>query len=268
MASRGTLIPVSKEASTRPEGSIPITRGRTVHVSRTMMLAEASTVLAAVPAKAGLADYRHAIITENVLLKRTMMNRLHTYQKLKQLYVFEPAEPVFAALRTFWDEDPAGRPLLACLNAAFRDEVLAPTCDIILQLAVAKPVSNGAFSEVVRATYPDRFSATSLKSIGRNAGSTWTQSGHLEGTKIRRRAQPDATVGAVAFALLLGWLTGLRGLSLFDSTWARLVSPRSADLDTLAFAASNRDWLRYKRLGDVVEIDFTAFLATLEVPLG
>jgi hypothetical protein len=246
----------------------PITRARTMHTSRTMMLAEASTVFGAVPANAQLADYRRAIIDDNVLLKRTLMNRQHTYRKLKQLYVFDPREPVFAAFRTFWDADSPGRPLLACLNAAFRDEVLAPTCDVILRTALGAPVTSTELSAAVKAAYPDRFSAVSLKSIGGNSTSTWTQSGHLEGTKIRRRTQPDATIGTAAFALLLGWLTGLRGLSLFDSTWARLVSPRTADLDTLAFAASNRDWLRYKRLGDVVEIDFTAFLAGLEVPRG
>ena len=259
---------MTKESPVLLDRNVHITRGRTMHTSRTMMLAEASTVFAAVPTNADLADYRHAIIDSNVLLKRTMMNREHTYRKLKQLYVFDPAEPVFAAFRRFWDADPSGRPLLACLNAAFRDEVLEPTCEIILRLPLGTPVTSAELSEAVRATYPDRFSAASLKSIGGNSISTWTQSGHLEGTKIRRRAQPEATVGTTAFALLLGWLTGLRGLSLFDSTWARLVSPRTADLDTLAFAASNRDWLRYKRLGDVVEIDFTAFLAGLEVPRG
>ncbi len=34
------------------------------------------------------------------------------------------------------------------------------------------------------------------------------------------------------------------------------------ELDDLAFAASNRAWLRYKRLGDVAEIDFTGFIET------
>jgi len=75
-------------------------------------------------------------------------------------------------------------------------------------------------------------------------------------------------VGPATFALLLGWLDGHRGLALFDTLWAKLASTGPNDLDALAFAASNRDWLRYKRLGDVVEIDFAPFLASLEDPRG
>ena len=46
-----------------------------VLVSRTMMLAELTTLLAELPADATVADYDHAIKADNVLRKASAMNR-------------------------------------------------------------------------------------------------------------------------------------------------------------------------------------------------
>lgn len=243
-------------------------RSRTVHISRTMMFAEASKLFVAVPSNADLVSYRNAVIDDNVLLKRTMSNREKTFRFLRELYALDTSDVLFMAMRVFWDADPAGRRVVALLNAVFRDEVLRPSIGPILASRPGTPMTKQQLGEVIGAAYPDRFGIKSLAKVSRNVASTWTQSGHLEGHANKRRSAVQATIGPAAFALLLGWLEGLRGLGLFETPWARLVTSSAAELDTLAFAASNRDWLRYKRMGDVVEIDFTEFVARLEETRG
>jgi hypothetical protein len=244
------------------------TSARTAHISRTMMLSEATTLFATVPATASLATYHHTVVDDNLLLKRTVSNREKTFRFLRELYVLDPTDPVYAALRTLWDADLPGRPLLALLNAVYRDDVLRPSADAILATRPGTPMGKQELAAAIAARYPNRFGENSLDKIGRNVASTWTQSGHLVGRVAKTRAAPATTVGPATFALLLGWLDGHRGLALFDTLWAKLASTGPNDLDALAFAASNRDWLRYKRLGDVVEIDFAPFLASLEDPRG
>lgn len=245
-----------------------VDRSRTVHISRTIMLAEAMALFDAIPEGAERAAYRNAVVEDNILLKRTVFNREKTYRYLKQLYGLDPTDALFRALRVLWKADPDGRPLLAALNAAYRDEVFRPTCTAILTARVDEPVAGTQLASSVEAAYPGRFSAKSLVAIGQHAASSWAQSGHLRGIQNKRRARTRASVGPATLAMLLGWVDGQRGLGLFETLWATLVTRNHSDLDALAFAASNRDWLRYKRLGDVVEIDFAPFLARLEASSG
>jgi hypothetical protein len=228
-----------------------------------MMLNEAETLFSAIPRNADRSTYQSAVIDENVLLKRTVSNREKTLRFLRELYGLDLNDAVFAALRLFWDADLPARPLLALLNAVYRDEVLRPSAAVILASRPSSPVTKQELAEAIAEAYPQRFGSKSLDKVGRNVASTWTQSGHLSGRVMKVRVPVKATVGAATFALFLGWLDDLRGLALFDSLWARLVSEDGRELDALAFAASNRDWLRYKRLGSVVEVDFMPLLDRL-----
>jgi hypothetical protein len=53
--------------------------------SRTMMLAELRLLLAALPASAGVAQYRTAIVDDNLLLKRSAATRRATAKHLIEL---------------------------------------------------------------------------------------------------------------------------------------------------------------------------------------
>jgi hypothetical protein len=255
-------------ADERARNDLHVDRSRTVHISRTIMLAEATALFDALPDSADITAYRTSVIEDNVLLKRTGVNREKTYRYLKQLYGLDPRDILYRAFRMLWNADTDGRPVLAALNAAYRDEVFRPTCAAILAARLDEPVGNSKFAATVQTAYPSRFSAKSLIAIGQHAASSWAQSGHLRGVQNKRRAKQKASVGPATLALLLGWMDGQRGLGLFETIWANLVTNSLSDLDALAFAASNRDWLRYKRLGDVVEIDFSPFLIGLEDSLG
>ena len=68
----------------------------------------------------------------------------------------------------------------------------------------------------------------------------------------------------VTFALLLGYLCGLRGKMLLDSIWTRMLDRTPAEVADLATEASRQGWLNYKAAGSVVEITFPGLLTPQE----
>jgi hypothetical protein len=85
------------------------------------MLGDLRRLLMLTPAEAGYEDYRAAILEENVLGKGTASTRLWSWKKLRELYGLDPRKPVFRCLRVLWENDSAGRPLLAMLCASARE---------------------------------------------------------------------------------------------------------------------------------------------------
>jgi hypothetical protein len=65
------------------------------------MLAELTTLLASVPASASKAERRSAIVSENVLGKKTTSTRKSTAQRLSELYALDPSVPLFRLLQMF-----------------------------------------------------------------------------------------------------------------------------------------------------------------------
>jgi hypothetical protein len=52
-------------------------------------------------------------------------------------------------------------------------------------------------------------------------------------------------------------LTGIRGLPLYESLCGRLLDALEHELNALAFAASQRGWIQYPRMGGVAEFGFS-----------
>jgi len=240
---------------------------RGTHSSRTLMLRELELLLEATPADAGIADYRRAIVEDNVLGKRTHTTREHTTRKLKALYGLDPAVPVFRALRRLWDVDAEGRPLLALLCGFARDPLLRMTADVVLDAEVGSQITPEDVEERLRREAPGRFSESSERSIARNVLSSWTQSGHLTGHLKKTRARASATPGSTAYALFLGYLEGRRAQRLFASTWARLLDAPTERLLDFARAASRRGWLDFRSVGSVIEVRFPDLLSPEEEEL-
>src|ERR1035438_7903351 len=65
------------------------------HISRTMMLQELCALLANVPKDSGPADYREAILQQNVLGKTTDSTRRESLRRLRELYALDEATPIF-----------------------------------------------------------------------------------------------------------------------------------------------------------------------------
>jgi hypothetical protein len=246
--------------SNHPQAELILGRA-TVHMSRTLMLEDLKRLFDAVPADASLEAYHRVVLEENVLLKPTAATRARSLQYLRRLYGLERSFILFGPLRQLWAQDVAARPLLALLTALVQDELFRSSAEFMVALPVGTVTSATALSVVVSTDHNAPLSKITLESVGQRTAASWTQSGHLTGPQTRRvRSRVQATPGSVAYAMLIGYLQGVRGLMLFETIWARLLDAQPAELDALAFAASQRGWLEYRRIGDVAEFGFAGLL--------
>ena len=211
------------------------------------------------------ADYLDAIQSANCLGKRSGKTRLLTYRHLVDLYALDPNFVLFRALRFFWNRDVDGQPLLAALCAYARDSIFRTTAPFILDFHEGATVSREALEEFIDGQEPDRFSKATLKSTAQNINSSWTKAGHLSGRVRKIRARPLATPGATSLALLLGYLNGLRGESLFKSDYTRMLDCSFEKTIELAEDASRRGWISLKRVGNVVEVLFPNMINVQEM---
>ena len=245
------LLGTAAGISDRPTGT---------HLSRTMMLADLRRLLAQTPASADARTYRAAVIDENVLLKPTLSTRRISHRRLCDLYLLNPELVLFHALRELWPGDDEAQPLLALLCALARDLLLRSSAELMLALPPGEPVTPQQFTAVVQAAFPDRYSVASLHSLGQNIASSWQQAGHLVGKLHKVRAQARCRPHAVAYALLLGQLQGVRGDRLFQTLWVRVLDAPQHVLHAQAQVAAQHGWLEYRRAGEVVELDFRHLL--------
>ncbi len=237
-----------------------------VHTARTMMLVELRTLLSfADAADATRADYLDAIQTANCLGKRSGKTRVLTFRHLADLYALDPRLLVFRALRFFWQRDVDGQPLLAALCAHSRDPILRATAPFVLGFQEGATVTREGMEEFLDAQEPGRFSKATLKSTAQNLNSSWTQSGHLSGRVRKVRAHAVATPGAASLALLLGYVSGLRGESLFKSDYTRMLDCSFERTLELAEDASRRGWISLKRVGQVIEVLFPNLITAQEM---
>jgi hypothetical protein len=100
---------------------------------------------------------------------------------------------------------------------------LRTTATAVLTAPVGDIVPKDSLAEAVQAEAPARFNPSTLDKIARNAASSWTQAGHLQGHRIKRRARPKATSATVAYALVLGYLAGASGQFLLNTFWTRIL---------------------------------------------
>lgn len=150
--------------------------------------------------------------------------------------------------------------MLAVLCACARDPLLRMSATATLQTPVDTVVTAQDFRDAIGAAAPDRFSAKTLRSIGSNLYTSWAQSGHLNGGKVRRRAHPVISPEATAYALVLGRLSGARGPLLFSTFWTALMDTSRGTLYDLASVASRRGWIDFRRAGSVVDVGFPKLL--------
>lgn len=228
-----------------------------VHDSRTIMVADLRRLLAACPIDASFEQYRHAAVEENALLKGTVTSRQGSFRRLRELYSFRPDVLLFRALRDLWDGDTEAQPLLAMLCAVGRDPVLRAMAPGVLDIPEGEAVTPGMIAAIVEQTSPGRYNENIRGKIGRNAASSWQQSGHLKGRAKKVRVRADARPASTAYALLLAYLCGARGEGLFNTLWCRVLDAPEHEMRQHAIAASALGWLEYRHAGSVTDISFT-----------
>jgi hypothetical protein len=234
------------------------------HTSRTIMIEDVAALFACCPRDASRAEYRESIMSDNCLGKRTLSTRRASDQRLGELYALDPTVPLFRVMRTLWESDDRGRPLLALLLATARDPLLRFSAEPILSATPGEQVPRQRFTTTVSRATGARFNDAILDKIVRNAGSSWTQSGHLQGRSHKVRCLVLPTPHVVAYALLEGFILGARGQALFQTFPARLLDAPASRLVDLAQDAKRLGLLDLKVAGDVIEITFPTLLTEEE----
>ncbi len=238
------------------------------HTSRTIMLDELELLLTQVNQNKSIYhDYQKAVIDDNCLHKRSDKNRELTLRDLKTLYGLDDGIALFRILKDLWLNEPHSLPLLAFLCAICRDSLLRETTPFVLRYSIGETVSREAVENNITKRYPDRFSPRTLCSTSQNINATWTQVGYLSGRVKKVREKISPTPAAVTYALILGYLSGFKGMALFETEYMSLLDSPKAVLFNLAEEASRKGWIYMKRLGDVVEINFDKLLTEKELEL-
>ncbi len=223
------------------------------------MLEELSVLFSKTGINASRAEYRTRIVEDNCLGKRTVSTRKLTNQRLGELYGLNPSLLLFRAMRRFWQADENGRPLLAVLLALARDPLLRFTAPTVLNLRPGEELGRHALNEALGRETSSRFNEAILDKIVRNSSSSWTQSGHLEGRVRKIRRIVRATPTSAAFALLLGYILGARGTSLFDTMWTKVLHATQSDLVSLATDARRLGLLKMSQAGGIIDVAFPEY---------
>jgi hypothetical protein len=192
--------------------------------------------------------------------RSTIEGRRRAVRYLRELYLLDPSRILFRALRDLWDEEPSARPLLAGLSAYARDPVFRASAGGVLPTAPGDPVTSDDLTRAVLGVFPNAYNASTAGKIGRNTGSSWTQTGHLTGRSRKVREDVTATPASAAYAMLLGHLDGDRGQALYETPWAQFLDADRHDMERLAGLAARRGYLEMKSAGGVVEVGFRHLL--------
>jgi hypothetical protein len=219
------------------------------------MLEDLVELLDIVPADADRPSYARAIIEDNALGKRTEATRRHSNQRMGELYGLTPDLAIFRVLRRLWAIDSEGRPLLALLCALARDPLLRATSPAILSLNYGEELIRTNMLNTLSEQIGDRLNDSIMDKVARNAGSTWTKSGLLEGRTRKIRIQAQPTPAVVAFALWLGHLGDLAGEDLLTSYWSKTLDRAPVALAELTLEAKRLGLVRASIGGGITDID-------------
>lgn len=226
--------------------------------SQTIMVSSLRRLLSEVAFDSAPAAYRLAVIEQNVLAKDTASGREWAFRQLRRFYALDPQVLLFRALRDVWDQGSTGQPLLALLCAMARDPVLRASSSVVLAAQRGAVVRAKDFEEEIESAFPQAYRDSTRQAASQKVASSWAQSGHLHSErptkKVRSRAH--STPAAVAYALLLGHLQGIRGQALLDTLWMRMLDRPRTQLLELAVEASQQGILELRDSAGVVEITF------------
>lgn len=232
------------------------------HTSRTIMLSELREVLAKCRPDATRAEYLLAIQEDNCLGKRTAATRKLSSQRLSELYALDPDVPLFRVMRMCWYGERAGQALLAMSLALARDPLLRASAPVVARMRPGEELSRQQMTDAIGRAVGSRLSESTLDKVVRNAASSWAQSGHLRGRGRKVRQIVTPTAASTAFALFVGYLSGMRGTALFESLWAQVLDVPMGELMQLAFDARRLNLLDLNQSGGVTVVAFPRLLAS------
>lgn len=154
--------------------------------------------------------------------------------------------------------------MLALLTALARDPLLRITAAPILAMRPGEELARQQMTDALHERVGDRLNDSILDKVVRNAASSWTQSGHLRGRghKVRQRVSPTPVV--TVYALLLGYMLGVRGAGLYHTFWTIILDASEGELRQLTMEARRLGLLDISQAGGVVEVSFSGILTEEE----
>jgi len=237
------------------------------HLARSMMLMEMSSLVRAMPPAVSKSDFGRAIVDDNILEKPTLSSRKKSLHHLVELYGMDPSRALFRVLWSLSHADAASLPQLCLICAYARDSQLRHSFELIRSLRIGEALERSSMEQHLESGFPGRFSPAMKKSMAQNVNTTWTFGGHLSGKVRKARQVPQPRPSSAAYAMFVGYLTGLRGEQLLDSSFGALVSSSRAQLLSALRLASAKGLLSLKSAAGIVEFDFSNLLTPGEMGL-
>lgn len=231
------------------------------------MFSELQSLLDAVPGSVARESYEQGVLGDNCLGKRTLATRKLSLQRLSELYALDPSVPLFRVMRDLWEINPDSRQQLALLATLARDPLLRLTAGPVLQTPAGKEFARQNMTDALEAGTGGRFNDSTLDKIVRNASSSWTQAGHLQGRFRKFRQLIRATPSASAYALLLGYMQGGRGRNLFACDWVKVLDLDELEARERADDAKRLGLLDIKQSGSLIDISFPKLLTEADKEL-
>ena len=225
---------------------------------------ELSNLVGAVPGEATREDYADAVLEDNCLGKRTVATRKLSLQRLTELYGLNTQLILFRVLRDLWGRHETSWPLLGLLLALARDPLLRATATAVIRTPFGHEFARQTMKNALSDAVGDRLNKATLDKVVRNAASSWTQSGHLQGRGRKTRQRVLPTPAATTYALLLGFAVGRRGQMLFETPWAAILDVDPEELIDLAGDARRLGLLDLKQSGAIIDVSFPAMFTERE----
>lgn len=237
------------------------------HSARSMMFLEMRALVRAMPLTVTKNDFTKAIVEENVLEKPTLISRQKSLRHLVELYGMDPSQALFRVLWDFGHADFDSLPQFCLVCAYARDPQLRHSFELVRTLRLGEVLERTAMEQHLENGFPGRFSPAMKKSMAQNVNTTWTFGGHLTGKAKKVRRLPEPRPVSAAYAMFVGYLTGLRGERLLDSVFASLVASNRSQLQAALSLASAKGLLSLKQAAGIVEFDFSNLLTPAEQEL-
>jgi hypothetical protein len=237
------------------------------HSARSMMYLEMSTLVRAMPLKASKSDFARVIVDDNVLEKPTFASRKSSLHHLVELYGMDSSKALFRVLWSMGHTDFDSLPQLCLVCAYARDLQLRYSFELVRLLRLGEILERASMEQHLESGFPGRFSPATKKSMAQNVNTSWTFGGHLAGKTKKIRQLPQPRPSSAAYAMFVGYLTGLRGEQLLDSEFGFLVASSRPQLLSALRLASANGLLSLKYAAGIVEFDFSNLLTTTELGL-
>jgi hypothetical protein len=100
-----------------------------------------------------------------------------------------------------------------------------------------------------------RLNPSILDKVIRNAASSWTQTGHLQGRTFKRRSRVRPSVTAFAFAAWIASKSGFAGAELLDNAWMAALDLTPDAARAFAARAQAAGLIAFRVIGNLLEID-------------